>query len=54
MNFEALARKAGVIFDTGEHAQILTPQARAQIAMDAQSVAITAPSAGVPSLFNLC
>lgn len=52
MNFEALARKAGVVFETGEYPQLLTPQARAQIAMDAQSVAITAPSAGVPSLFT--
>ena len=52
MNFDALARKAGVIFDTGESVQELTPQFKAKVAMDAQSVSITNPSAGVPSLFT--
>ena len=52
MNFDALARKAGVIFDTGETVQELTPQFKAKVAMDAQSVSITNPSAGVPSLFT--
>lgn len=52
MNFDALARKAGVIFETGYAPQALNAQARANIAMDAQSVSVTNPSAGVPSLFT--
>lgn len=51
MNFEALAQKAGVIFMEGTP-QELTAKSRAQIAMDAQSVAITSPSAGVASVFT--
>ena len=52
MNFDALARKAGVIFDTGETPMKLTAQAMSRVAMDAQTVSITNPSAGVPSLFT--
>jgi len=52
MNFDALARKAGVIFDTGETPMELTAQAMSRVAMDAQTVSITNPSAGVPSLFT--
>ena len=52
MNFDALARRAGVIFDTGETPMELTAQAMSRVAMDAQTVSITNPSAGVPSLFT--
>jgi len=52
MNFEALASKAGVVFDTGYYPQELDAKAKHSIAMDAQAVAITDPSAGVPSLFT--
>lgn len=52
MNFEALALKAGVIFDTETYPQLLTPQIKSSLAMDAQAVSVTAPSAGVPSLFT--
>ena len=51
MNFDALARKAGVIY-MGQSPQLLTPQTMSKVAMDAQSVAITSPSAGVASVFT--
>jgi hypothetical protein len=52
MNFQALAHKAGVIFDTGFDPKEFNAQAKAIIAMDAQSVPVTSPNAGVPSLFT--
>ena len=52
LNFARLQAKAGVIFDTGETPMELTPKHMAQVAMDAQTVSITNPSAGVPSLFT--
>lgn len=51
LNFHNLQNKAGVVFMDGMP-QALTPQVMANIAMDAQAVAITNPSAGVPSLFT--
>lgn len=51
LNFYNLQNKAGVVFMDGMP-QTLTPQVMASIAMDAQAVAITNPSAGVPSLFT--
>ena len=51
MNFDALAQKAGVIY-MGQSPQLLTPQTMSKVAMDAQSVAITSPSAGVASVFT--
>ena len=51
MNFDALAQKAGVIFMDGTP-QELTAQHKARVAMDAQTVAITSPSAGVASVFT--
>ena len=52
MNFDALAQKAGVVFDTGFTPMAYDANAKMRIAMDAQSVAVTSPSAGVPSLFT--
>ena len=52
MNFDALAQKAGVVFDTGFTPMAYDANAKMRIAMDAQSVAVTNPSAGVPSLFT--
>jgi len=51
MNFDSLARKAGVVF-MGVTPQELNAQNMHQFAMDAQAVSITEPSAGVPSLFT--
>lgn len=51
LNFDALARRAGIVFMTGNNPVELNSQARSQIAMDA-SPSITTPNAGVPALFT--
>lgn len=51
LNFDALARRAGIVFMTGNNPVELNSQARSQIAMDA-SPSITTPNAGIPALFT--
>lgn len=52
MNLDALREKAGVVYMTGFQPEPLTNAVKQQLAMDAQSVAVTAPNSGVPSLFT--
>lgn len=54
LNFNALSERAGIVFAAGYRPQELTPQLRAQVhAQIAQdSELVTAPNAGIPSLFT--